>query len=39
LGTISPRGWTGVFDEMIVPIPPFANLTSQLIRISVPEPS
>ena len=27
------------FDEMIAPIPARANLTSQLIRVPVPEPS
>ena len=38
-GTRRPRRWTGAFEEMIAPMPPRANLTSQLMRTSVPEPS
>jgi hypothetical protein len=36
---MSPRGCTGVFEEMTAPIPPRANLMSQSIRVSVPDPS
>src|SRR5262245_5810968 len=38
-GTSRPRRWTGAFEEMIAPMPPRANRTSQLIRTEVPEPS